>query len=332
MPSRKYFAYISKALLLGGVLFFFLFFSYRIQNPRLPTKSLPIHLYSNQTGDDLKKVFLGAIQKAKKSLFLQMYGFTDETLIEKITEASKKGIAIQVFYDPSGSSSLKKKIPEATAIVGRGLMHKKILVLDGKKVFIGTANFTPTSLCMHDNVVIGLYSKEISYFLEKSLENKLFFIVGEQNGELWLLPDFQSQCLTSLLQKIKNATHSIQVALFTFTHPKITQALIEAKSKGVLVEVALDFYSAKGASKKAVEELNKANIPLFISQGGKLLHHKWGIIDGKTLLLGSANWTKSAFEKNEDCLLILNNLNEKQIKYFSKIWKDIKSNCTTKEG
>ena len=84
----------------------------------------------------------------------------------------------------------------------------------------------------------------------------------------------------------------------------------------------------KGASKKTATLLQSEKIDPLVSKGGKLLHHKWCVIDKSTLLLGSANWTKSAFYKNEDCILMLYNLTKKQNTHFEKIWKDIKSNAT----
>ena len=325
---RRFVAPVCKAILLGGVFYLFLNLTYSIIHPPLPSQKNPILFYSNQTGDDIKKIFQKSIQKAKQSIFLQIYGFTDIDLIKEVQKGSGRGLSLDVFYDPSGSPHLNDKIREAIPIKCQGLMHKKILVLDHETVFIGTANFTPTSLCMHDNVVIGFHHKELAHFLENSIDNKLSFLIEDQPAELWHLPDFQNQCLHSLLNLIDTAKHSIQISLFTFTHPQIIKALIEAHQRGVLIEVALDFYTSKGASKKTVEALNGANIFPIISKQGKLLHHKWCLIDKSTLLLGSANWTKSAFSKNEDCLFILYNLTSPQNTYFEKIWKEIKSNTT----
>ena len=78
--------------------------------------------------------------------------------------------------------------------------------------------------------------------------------------------------------------------------------------------------------KGRIEELCKNGISPLKSEGGKLLHHKWALIDQKTLFLGSANWTRLAFQKNEDCLFILHNLTEKQTNYFLKLWAEIKRN------
>ncbi|MES2200567.1 MAG: phosphatidylserine/phosphatidylglycerophosphate/cardiolipin synthase family protein [Chlamydiota bacterium] len=331
LPGKKYSfrEQIASTVKVGALLFLlfiFFYFSYQVTHPLLPSKKHPILFYSNQTGDDLKRIVLNAIEGAKKSIFLQIYGCTDPAVISSLLRASEKGTSVRIFYDPSGSSALYKKIPQATPLIRSGLMHKKILVLDDKTVFIGTANFTPTSLCMHDNVILGLRSKELAYDLQHSLKNRLHYTIGGQEIDLWHLPDFQQECLNNTLHLLSKAEKTIHIALFTFTHPKILEALFAAKERGVKICVALDYYTAKGASLKTVELLQKAHIPLYISKGGKLLHHKWCLIDKSTLLLGSANWTKSAFTINEDCLLVIHALTDFQKKYFDKIWKSIESN------
>lgn len=291
----------------------------------------PILFYSNQTGDNLKKVLQTAIQKANTSLFLQIYGLTDLDLIKQIQKTSQKGLEIDLFYDESASGSLKKKIPEAVAIECSGLMHKKILILDKETVFIGTANFTPTSLTMHDNVVLGLHHKELAHFIQHSSEPSFSFTIKDQKAKMWHLPDFQNNCLDSILGAINLAKNSIRIALFTFTHPQITEALLAAKQRGVHVQVALDYYASHGASKKTAQILWQEGISLYISKGGKLLHHKWCVIDDLTLFLGSANWTKSAFTKNEDCVVRLDSLSENQKKYFQRMWHDITLNALQKK-
>jgi len=40
------------------------------------------------------------------------------------------------------------------------------------------------------------------------------------------------------------------------------------------------------------------------------MHHKMCLIDGEIFFFGSANWTKSAFEKNRDYLIRLDHLSD----------------------
>ncbi len=312
--------------MLGGVFTFFLCLFYFVKHPTLPSKQHPLVFYSNQTSDDLKILFKEIIHKAKTSLFLQIYGCTDPHLIHEIKMASNRGVAVTLLYDPSASGPLKKILPFAIPLACQGLMHKKILIADNELVFIGSANFTTTSLRMHDNLVVGLYQQELASFILSSTKNHFEFKIEGQFAEFWHLPDFQNECLLKIINSIENAQNSIHLALFTFTHPQIIQALIAAKKRGVEVSIAIDFYSSQGASKKAVAELRKEGMPPLISQKGKLLHYKWALIDQDTLFLGSANWTKSAFCKNEDCIFSLQNLTENQKNYFNSLWTEIKKN------
>ncbi len=315
-----------KACLLGGVFLFFALVFYSVTNPPLPSSQNPLLFYSNQTRDDLKILFKKAIESAQNSLFIQMYGCTDPQILFEIQKAKKRDVLVDLFYDASASGSLKKKLSFAIPLPSQGLMHKKIVIVDDELVFLGSANFTPTSLRMHDNLVVGIHQKELATFLKTSTLPHLTFKVGDQTAEFWHLPDFKDECLLRILKTIHEAKKSIHVALFTFTHPTILEALISAHKKGVVLHVAIDFGSAQGASKKAVDLLRKAGITPLISQGDKLLHHKWALIDQSTLLLGSANWTKSAFCSNDDCVLLLNDLTDLQQKHFERLWKEIERN------
>jgi phosphatidylserine/phosphatidylglycerophosphate/cardiolipin synthase-like enzyme len=294
----------------------------------LPSQQNPLIFYSTQTSDDLRVLFKNAIEHTKHSLFLQIYGCTDLNLLNELQKAHKRQVNINLLYDPTGSGALNKKLPFAIPLSCQGLMHKKILISDEKTIFLGSANLTPTSLRMHDNIVIGIYHPEFASFLQSSLENHFCFLINNQPAEYWHLPDFHHQCLNKILDLIRTAKSSIHLALFTFTHPLILKELIKAHQRGVLIHIAIDFYSARGASKTAIQTLNKEGIIHWVGPSNKLLHHKWALIDEKTLLVGSANWTRLAFQKNEDCLFILHDMTHIQKKYFLRIWKEIQKNGT----
>jgi phosphatidylserine/phosphatidylglycerophosphate/cardiolipin synthase-like enzyme len=119
--------------------------------------------------------------------------------------------------------------------------------------------------------------------------------------------------------------------MFTLTHPEITQALLRAKKRGVEVTIAADYYTAKGASKKTLETMRNGGIKILNSQGRQLLHHKWAIIDDLTLIMGSANWTKAAFSKNQDFLFFLFPLNQDQRKFLNKLWNVIEMESVSPE-
>jgi phosphatidylserine/phosphatidylglycerophosphate/cardiolipin synthase-like enzyme len=54
-----------------------------------------------------------------------------------------------------------------------------------------------------------------------------------------------------------------------------------------------------------VHELIEAGIDLKLSGSSGLMHHKVFVIDGKTVLLGSYNFSRSAEEKNDENILFV---------------------------
>lgn len=314
--------------MVGGFSFFYAWVVFAATHTKLPDRDDPIRFYSNQTRQDIKLLFLQALNRAHQSIFLSVYGITDAQVLNAISKKSFNSIPISVEYDPSASAPLKKLLPSSIniqPIKTSGLMHRKILLIDKVQVFLGTANLTPTSLLHHANLVIGVYHPGLAAFLEEPNATTYSFKIQQQQGELFLFPDPCKSGLLRLIQCIDLSERNIRIAMFTLTHPEIGEALIRAKRRGVDVSIAIDAYTARGASKKMVNTLEKEGIHFFLSQGKELLHHKWAVIDEQLLVLGSANWTKAAFNKNHDFLLFLSPLEKKQIHFLNQLWDIIET-------
>ncbi len=263
-----------------------------------------------------------AIKSAKQSISMQIYGLTDPDLIALLEKKQSQGIDVQIFYDKKASRSLPPHLA-AYPIKSSGLMHRKILIIDDTTIFLGTANYTPQSLKMHDNLIVGIWNHDLAMFFKHSSEQQKEFVVDGLFLSAFLLPDFEKKAIEALTQRIDAAKESIQIAMFTLTHPTIREKLMEAKKRGVSVSVAIDRYTALGASKKHVEALKDVGVEIRKSGGSQLLHHKWALIDNKTFIIGSANWTGAAFEKNQDCLLIFDELKPSHQKILLRIWKAV---------
>lgn len=298
--------------------------------PHLPQSYDPPILYSNQCRQDLRSTLLSAIHGASHSIHLVMFGLSDRPILSALSKKIEDHVPTTIYYDTSGSPKIHHYLRGASLypIKNAGLMHQKILILDHETVFIGSANMTTSSLRMHDNLVIGFVSRSIAKFLEEHepyTPGYLKTMVGGQEIELWLLPDPRGHVLTELRKKIRGAKSSIRIALFTFTHPGLIEEVIDAHNRGVKVSIVVDMHSGFGASKKAIEALKKADVPVALSQGVQLLHHKFIYIDEKMLISGSANWTKAAFYKNSDCIFALHHLNQDQKKFMSRLWHAIET-------
>ncbi len=110
------------------------------------------------------------------------------------------------------------------------------------------------------------------------------------------------------------AKKTIDVTSFDFTLPSVTNALINAKKRGVAVRVILDEQegnsdlkaseSPDGKPFNALEALQKDNIP--VANGGRsngLMHNKMIIVDSSTLFMGSWNMSYNDTFRNNNNLL-----------------------------
>eukprot|EP01026_Neomeris_dumetosa_P066662 TRINITY_DN64694_c0_g1_i4.p2 TRINITY_DN64694_c0_g1~~TRINITY_DN64694_c0_g1_i4.p2 ORF type:complete len:185 (+),score=3.82 TRINITY_DN64694_c0_g1_i4:174-728(+) len=150
---------------------------------------------------------------------------------------------------------------------------------------------------------------------------------GASNVEVYFFPDgdlpcrnyhFQNGCrrgsrckfshndtsLVRLIKAIRGARQCIDVCVFTLTCNDIADALKFAHQKGVRVRVITDDDQATSQGSDAVD-LYKSGIQVKTDDSQYHMHHKFCIIDGKTLINGSFNWTRQAVLHNQENIIIM---------------------------
>lgn len=301
-----------------------------------PSETQPTEFYSSETQDNLRGAFITGINEAKSSIFLSIFSLTDRGIIKALRQKSEEGIDVTVIYDAKASEGVHLKLGskvKAHSRKARGLMHQKILVIDDIRSWIGSANFTPSSLHSYGNLVIGFYCPELALMLRKKAEAMIVegktipvlkqdFEINGQTLEMWFLPD-NKNAISRIKKLIQSAQKTVKVSMFTWTRHDLANEIIKAKSRGINAQVVIDKNSSQGVSALVVELLYLNGIAVRTSQGTALLHHKFMIVDDETLLNGSANWTKAAFTQNDDCFFILHHLTIEQQKYLERLWEII---------
>ena len=102
------------------------------------------------------------------------------------------------------------------------------------------------------------------------------------------------------------AQDSILIAMYTFTDFQLSQALLDARGRGVKVLGYLDRSQATMRHSQA-RALAAAGIALRISSNPRIMHNKFAILDDAVVITGSYNWTKAAGDDNDENLLIVRN-------------------------
>jgi hypothetical protein len=127
--------------------------------------------------------------------------------------------------------------------------------------------------------------------------DSVIFVPGERYREV-------------LLRELASAKRSVSVALYLCSVDEETEpvlaALGELRRRGVAVEVTLDSGGRDddagdgvGRNEAAFARLKALDVSVAFDDG-VLTHDKLTVIDGKTVLVGSSNWTKAAFTRNRE--------------------------------
>lgn len=109
----------------------------------------------------------------------------------------------------------------------------------------------------------------------------------------------KEDCAQKLISFINSAEKTLDIAIFSITHSEITNAIIAAKERGVVLRMVVDKAQAAGVKSKT-KELTAARIPLKIGRASGTMHDKYSIVDGVILQTGSFNYSTSAVSKNTE--------------------------------
>lgn len=141
----------------------------------------------------------------------------------------------------------------------------------------------------------------------------------------------QEKCSAHILRELGKAKSELLVAIYAFTHDDLARALVEAKKRGVPVQVIIDreFDAANEKSKGKFLEGQKipvrriTGIKTSLEREAGLMHQKFAVIDRTVVFSGSYNWTHSADRLNDENLLMFRDagpLAEAYRKAFFRLW------------
>lgn len=126
-------------------------------------------------------------------------------------------------------------------------------------------------------------------------------------------------CTQNVVDSINNAVNAIWVQAYTFTSHPIQKALVDAKQRGVNVQVILD-KDALQYNQNLLNYFKENNIPVWIDYQPTIAHNKVMIIDQTRVITGSFNFTYAAQNKNAENLLIIDD--EGLAKKYLQNWQN----------
>lgn len=298
-------------------------------------------------GDEAYPPMLEAIATAKVSIAFSSYIFeadnTGMKFIEALKVAQARGVAIRVIIDGIGSgywySPAYRRLLEAGIPVARFMhtlvpwrmaflnlrSHKKILLADGSRAFIGGLNIADVNLLaanprdpvrdMHFDVTGPVVTQ-----IAEAFATDWHFCTGERlGGEVWLPPLTEmgtaaARVITSgpdqdvykiefaMLQAIGCAQRSVKILTpYFLPDERLMSALVLAAMAGVAVDVIIP----GECDHRYLDWAMRAHVAPLLRAGGRVWraplpfeHSKLFAVDEGWSLIGSANWDMRSLRLN----------------------------------
>jgi PLD-like domain len=281
--------------------------------------SFPGRYVPNSKKRNVRDRILGLIEEANHSIDLWIYSFDDVEILEALSRAEKKGVRLQIVADP------EKEYPEELIRLGlfrkwerSGLQHSKILIIDRKKVFLGSGNFTWYGLenDLNGYVLFELSKGEVSDFYSFLEEDPRFPTLEIRPFLFYISPDKGRLIQNLLLREVDKAQKSVRYLIFDHFDSVLSSRLARADRRGAVVQGVYDTpVDEEGKflanvliqpGSKILGDGNEETVSMDSFGKGGLLHHKTMILDETTLLSGSFNFSVSARDNNREILFRTN--------------------------
>lgn len=233
-------------------------------------------------------------------------------------------------------------IPVRRGHAERTLMHNKFCVIDDQLVVTGSFNPTGRGAARNDNVLLQVRSRLLAAAYNAEFEElwEGVFSAGEPTAapvmelggtpfHVAFCPD--DGCRELIVDVIDGAEQEVRFLAFSFTDGAVADALSRAVHRGVSVSGVCERVQARQWERCSAVQAAGADVRADGNKG--MMHHKTFIVDGETVVTGSANPTKSGFMGNDENILVIRDgrLGTSFTKEFRRVWTESTPWGTKKE-
>jgi len=267
-----------------------------------------------------------AIYTAQRTLDIAAFEFNNVVLTQAVLDAHARGVVVRMVVDDvHGANDNNSSIPQFVAAgipvvndARAALMHNKFMIIDSTTLWTGSYNYSINDTYRNNNNMMSFRSQKLVQDFQNEF-NKMFELRQfgasktantpvssfTQNGvPIQVLFAPKDRVVAAMAVALSGAQQSIQFMAFSFTLDDIAGIMQQKAAQGVVIQGVFE----TTGSETRTSELR----PLFCSgldvrQDGNpfVMHHKVFIIDGKTVIMGSFNFSTSARDDNDENLIII---------------------------
>ncbi len=290
------------------------------------------------------------IDRAQYTIDAAVFDVRLPSVVDALVRAAKRRVTVRVVVDDDANgqavefadaiAQLEKGGVKVTRDERSALMHNKFIVIDHRVLWTGSMNLTPNDVYRNNNNMLRVelaplvenYTKRFERLFEpdeadtpdKQVPNPRVKLSRGVVIENYFSPNGGAQ--PAILDRLKAARSDIRITAFTFTDSDMAKVLELKHKDGVSVRGVFETRN-NGALGAEFANLKKAGLDILADGNCYALHSKLMIIDERTVIMGSYNFTQSANETNDENLLIIDDpaLARAYLDEFERIYAQAKN-------
>lgn len=287
----------------------------------------------NNLAGTIPEKLIELINDAQRSIHIAAFEFDLTPVAEALIAAHQRGVEVRWVTDDEfglgadedaghGQFAMLRQAGIEVRDDGRSaLMHNKFIIFDGRTVWTGSTNLTHNGSFRNNNNVLVIRSPRLAEMYEREFaemwEDRRFgprspSTLDDQSTRLNGTPVQvifapEDKAIDQLIPLVANAQESIRFMAFSFTHAELGAAVRERMEAGVDVQGIFELRGSQTEFSQ-LRPLYCVN-RLAMRQDGNpgTFHHKVIIIDNKTVITGSLNFSNSANNSNDENVLVVTN-------------------------
>jgi phosphatidylserine/phosphatidylglycerophosphate/cardiolipin synthase-like enzyme len=258
---------------------------------------------------------VATISAARSHIDAEIYEFDRAEIADALLAALARGVRVRVIADPTvdvnGPALARLQAGGAEVhLFPDGPMqidHVKLLLSDEQVAVFGGMNWGRGSYRNHDFdlVVRGPVVAHVAAVFAADLARVGATATGPVSAaadpaELRIVTSYPvDEVRPAVLAAIAGARGWVFIEMYVLTDVEVITALEGAARRGVPVWIVFD--PNQELNQAAALRLRWAGVATrFYPTHGEKLHAKAMVVDGRTLVVGSANWTSSGFTRNHE--------------------------------
>lgn len=267
-----------------------------------------------------------AIREARLSVDAAIYHLNLWSIRDALIAAHNTGVAVRVVLESDNMDEVEVQELRDAGIEVLGdrresLMHHKFVIIDKSEVWTGSMNFTINGAYYNDNNLVHIRSNRLAgnyttefeemfvsdMFGDDVVMNTPFPVLSIDGTQIETLFSPDDGTAARIIDLIQGSQEYVFFMAYSFTSDDIADAILERAESGISIGGVFEENQYRANIGTEYDRLYDAGIEVRLDGNNRNMHHKVIIIDGRIVITGSNNFSRSAEIQNDENTLIIYN-------------------------